>query len=99
MTTSQGILHYHVEDREPTITLDTEASLTADYDNYSLFLGGTEVAFSAAFAISGHTLTIAAPKVQRVGVTDGERGNKRVDELKLQCNASSGDDELTFTYV
>jgi len=93
---SAGVLHYVVAGREPKISLDTEARTGGA--PFAAMLAGTEAAFSLALEdATGNSLTIAAPKVQYVGIGDEEREGILIDPVDLQCNASSGDDELTFT--
>lgn len=96
-TGTEGIAYYTVVGRNPQITIDTEARLTSDLDTYGLLTTPTEAAFSAVLTRGANTFTIAAPKAQRVMVTDGDRNGVRLDEITLDCNASSGNDSLSFT--
>jgi hypothetical protein len=94
-----GLAHCLVGEREPLIDLDPEARTVAQHDAYGLLLTGTTAAFSWALVSGDYTLTIAAPRVQRTEVKDEMRGKRRTHPITLQCNASSGDDELTFAEV
>ncbi len=99
ITSTTGVLHTFVGARDPQIRLPHEARLVADGAPYADLIADTEEAFSLAFtdeAGSPKTLTIAAPKIQKIAVADGERNQKRLDDVTYRCNASSGDDELTF---
>ncbi|MCK4340289.1 MAG: hypothetical protein KAY37_01025 [Phycisphaerae bacterium] len=96
LATTVGVAHFLVSEREPRITLDPEARLVAQHDAFGLLLAGTEAAFNNVLTAGANTLTIAAAKCQRRAVNDEERDGRRIDALELQCNADSGDDELTF---
>lgn len=97
MDQTQGVAYFIHESIDPTITIDTEARKVADQDAYGLLLAGTTQAVSLAFPVSGSgTLTISAPAAQRMGITEGVRKPALVDELKLNCHVSSGDDALAI---
>lgn len=97
ITAAAGVLHMYIAARRPRITLDPEARSVANGAPFAALLAMTEAALALVFTdAAANTLTIAAPKAQRRGVKDGDRGGRRVDEVELGCNASSGDDELTF---
>lgn len=97
VTNTAGILCYDVVEQVPTISMDAEARLVAQLDQYGALLAGTEAALSISLASGANTLTIACPAVQRVTLTDGERGGKRVDNVVYQANVSSGDDAITIS--
>jgi hypothetical protein len=92
-----GIGYFVVTDRGPTFELDTEARLIANYNAYGLLLAATTAAFSFALASGTNTLTIEAPRAQRVEMSDGDRGGKRTDNTVFQCSVDDTDDEITFT--
>lgn len=96
VTATSGIHHCYITERAPTVTLDTEARKKADYDLFGPYLLGTEVALNIVLNNGSNTLTITAPKMQRIQVEDTERDGILLDSLTFQLNASSGDDELTF---
>jgi len=92
-----GISHYVITERDPIITLDSQADLVATNSVYAAWLAGTEVAFSLLVGgTSNNKFTIAAPKLQYREVSPGDRDGKLLHEVTGQCNASSGDDELTI---
>ena len=97
-----SILHYHTVDRKPEIKLDCEARTPALRDVFSLMLLGTPASMSYVcrdgFGATYHTLTIAAPALQRRSVTHGERNKVLVDEETFACTSTmiTGDDELTI---
>lgn len=88
-----------VTDRKPVGKVNPEAALVATKDNYGLWIAGTEEALSIALTDGTDTITVAAPKAQRVNVQEGDRNMIQTDEIDFQCNASAGDDELTITFA
>lgn len=96
-TATGGIRHFYVGSRDVTIKMATEAHTVANYDAYGLLLAGTTGALVLTLALGANTLAIAAPRLQRREISDGTRESARLDEVTFQANASSGDDELTFT--
>lgn len=104
-TSTYGYAYFTPVGRRPQIVLDTEARLKADLDLHGLITTPTEVAFSAVLTrvvgATTYSLSIAAPKAQRIQVDDGDRGGVRLDSITLDCNASAtaGNDSLTFTEI
>lgn len=92
-----GINHFYISDINPRVTIDCEATLVATLDQYGLLLGGTTAALSIVLTSGATTLTIAAPRVQRLEVGSGDRGGKLTNPITLACLNSSGDDALSFT--
>jgi len=92
-----GISHYFIESRRPTVTLDPEARLVSQNDQYGLLLSSTEQAMNIQIGDGTNTIMFSAPKAQRTQVGAEVRSNRWVDSLTLNLNASSGDDELTIT--
>lgn len=93
-----GISHYVITDRDPIITIDSQADLVATNDVYGAWLAGTEIAFSLLVGgTANNKFTIAAPKFQYREIAGGDRDGKLLHEATGQCNASSGDDEITIT--
>lgn len=97
VTRTGGVLCYLVSDRSPTVSLDLEARKISQSDAYGIMAAGTTAALNCVLATGTDTLTIAAPRLQRIDIQDGDRGGKLLDVHTFQCNVSSGDDELTFT--
>lgn len=97
LTATQGVSHFVITEREPTLTIDPEARLVASHDAFGGLLAGTTGAISLVLTADGETLTIAAPRAQRISVGTSARGLKATDPITLALHASSGDDELTFT--
>lgn len=98
-TLDSGIAHFFIVDREPTLTLDTEAHKIADFANWTDLLAGTTRAFSFTTTSGGHSVTFSAPAIQRMSIADEDRGGRIVDASVFQLCASSGDDELAITIV
>ncbi len=101
VTAASGIGHAYIASREPVIEFAPEARLCNVIDDYAGLLASTQVAFQAILKTSdGVTaVTIDAPAVQRASVVDAEREGLRTRDIQLQCNASAGDDELSFTFA
>ncbi len=97
ITSADGVLHTMVTEREPKFTVDPEARKVADNDAYGLMLAGTTGALVLTLTTGNGSLAIAAPRMQRLTISDDDRGGKLVDGIVFGLNASSGDDELTFT--
>ena len=87
--------------RRPTINLDPEARTVTNENVYGKWLSGNEEALSVAVTDGTDTITIAAPKTQRVNVQEGDRNEIETDQIELQCNksAAAGNDELSITFA
>lgn len=92
-----GVSHFYISEFEPRVTIDCEAALVATLDQYGLLVAGTTAALSIVLTSGATTLTIAAPRVQRLEVATGDRGGKMTNPITLACLNSSGDDALNFT--
>lgn len=100
----EGVLHYVITDRAPTIEIDPElasvSSLGIDLDA----LLGTELAVAwlytqpAANSVNARTFTFNAPKCQVTAHPMSERNGIAVYNLTLALNKSAepGDDEFTL---
>lgn len=93
-TTASGILYAYVQSWKHRITIDTEARLVAQLDNYGLMLAGTEHALSLGVTDGTHGITISAPKMQRRKISPGVRDGILTHELEFACNMSTGDDDM-----
>lgn len=96
LTSAGAIAHFLVGEIEPKLTMDPEARLVADADQYGLFLAGTTAAVVVALTNGANTLTITAGAAQRTKVNDDTRGKRKVDTLNLGCRITNGDDALTL---
>lgn len=94
---TSGYLHAVVDSRKPTVTLDFEAALVADYTPFATLVAGTSAALSIVFSNGTNTITFAAPALQYASVGTGSRGGRLTDPATFRCAASSGDDELSIT--
>jgi hypothetical protein len=100
----EGILHYAVTDRAPTIEIDPEKEAISTLDFAIDDLLGTEVAIAwvftqpAANSINARTFTFSAPKAQIKTCAEGERNGLSIYNLTLGCNrsAEAGDDEFSL---
>ena len=89
-----------ITDRNTKGSMNPESRLVATEDVFGLWIAGTEEALSISVADAQDTIVIAAPKVQRVNVQEGERNGLQIDQIEFQCNksAAAGNDELTITF-
>lgn len=97
LTDAAGLAHCYIGARGPMLSVDPEAALVATHDAFGLLVAGTTGAVSIVLTCTAGTLTIGAPRAQRVKVQTGSRGAKATDDIELQLNHSSGDDEISFT--
>jgi hypothetical protein len=89
-----------VLDRRVVGSMNPESQLVASNDHFGKWLSGTEEALSMVFDDGTDEITIAAPKVQRTNIQEGDRGGLQVDQIEFQCNksAAAGNDELTIAF-
>jgi hypothetical protein len=92
-----GIAYFHAADRDVTLAIDPEADTVAGEDFYGEWLAGTEKAVSLAIVGVDDTFTFAIPALQYRQLPDTEREGILAHDITGQCNASSGDDEVTLT--
>ena len=103
--TQAGFKSGLIVNRKPTITLNPEAQLVADYDVYGNWLLGKEAAFSTSFdsllaSTQTASMVLAAPKAQVVNVQEGDRNNLVTDEIELQLNRNGTniDEDVSITF-
>ncbi len=99
---AEGYVSAIIADRNPTGTLNPEATLVATNDAYGDWLSSTEQALSISVTGGGdgNTLAFAAPKLQFQNVQEGDRNGIQTDDITFQLNrsAATGDDEFTLTF-
>lgn len=95
-TTANRVLHAWLSRGAPTVEIEFESQLVADWDAYGHHLAGTATALNLVITDGSNTLTITAPKMQPIQLRDSQNGPARMRTATYQCCASSGDDELTF---
>jgi hypothetical protein len=90
---SEGYDACRVADGHPTIEIDPDLLVTDDVDWHSRVTSNTTGAFSG---VMGKNMTLSAPAAQRVGnpANPGERQGHLTDQIRLECQRSSGNDEL-----
>jgi hypothetical protein len=98
-TTDSGFAAAVITSRRPVFSLDPEAKLVATDDRYGRWLASTTQAFSYAVEDADDSITFAAPAVQIMNVTPGERGNLITDNTELLCVASGTDPEFSITFA
>jgi len=88
-------------ERAVEISFDAEMSTVAAHDWYGRLRDGTEGALSLAIgSTAGNRFTISCPKLQYVGIAEGERDNAAVVNITARANrsAAAGDDELSILF-
>lgn len=85
--------------RRPTLRLDPEGQLVANYDAFGKLIANTEEAITWSAGSSGNRVQASYPKCQIVEAPGLDRSGKRCDNLLFQLNrsAASGDDEYGHT--
>lgn len=86
--------HFVVADRDVTMSFDPEDSTSYLFNTKWGAL--TEMAHTLTLVDSGGTITITCPKVQYKEIKSGDRDGLKTNDIVCQCNASSGNDELTL---
>jgi hypothetical protein len=99
IATLSGFSHAIVTDRTPTFTFDPEAQLIADEDVYGEWIASTTRALSCQFQNATDRVTIAAPAVQRMTITNGDRDGIRTDNQTLQCCRDGSNAEFSITFA
>ena len=97
-TAAKAIQRYQVEDGNPTLKLDPEARLVADYDAFGLLLaGGEHAVVLTAVDGAGNNVAFSMPRAQRLSVQGASRDKKRVDEVAFACPGGSADAGIVIT--
>lgn len=97
ITLATALQLYQVEGGAPMLKLDPEARLVAHYDSYGLLLSGEVVPVQLVLTDGTNTTTIDLPACQRLGVTDGAREEKRLDEVEFECQKDSSGVDFKLT--
>jgi hypothetical protein len=98
---AQGYRNCVIVDRNPTCTLNPEATLVATRNWQTLIKSSTQEALSIAIGTVTHNIvTIGAPKAQAVkGNSVADNKIRRRDVMLRLCrSAAAGDDDLTITF-
>jgi hypothetical protein len=93
-----GICMAAITDRNPKISIDSEATLVSDNNIYGIATATTHAAFSLTLG----AVAIAAPAVVPKLPTEGERDGLETDDTDLiLCGhtTDTGDDEWTITFT
>jgi hypothetical protein len=98
-TAASGVAYFYTPDAKPMLSIDPEAQKVADYDFYGLWAASTEAAILLIAKNATDQCTISIPKLQYREVTEGERTGKFIYEINGQCNHSSGNDAVSFTFA
>jgi hypothetical protein len=96
---ASGYEHFHVQSRQPTMTLDPEASLVATHNAFGLLMAGTSQAMEGTLTRGDFDLVISSALAQRQTVEPGDRNGKATEALNLWLLNSAGDDDLYFEEV
>jgi hypothetical protein len=100
MDSTTGLEYAIISDRDPDGTLDPERVAKATYDPYTLVTNSTQEALQFTVgSAGGNTLTFDMPKVQVIGVPDGERDSIAIWPLNVKFRRDTGDDEFVITHA
>lgn len=88
--------YFAVLDYDPTLTIDPEEYLVADYDYHGVWLAGTRAEVSMPISDGTDKITITCPKVQCKELTDAEREGLKTLDWVGQCQHSSGNDSVSI---
>jgi len=96
---ADGFAHFIVgAGRNWTWQIDPEVDAQATWDPVAISDAGTEGEASMVLTDGKVTVTIVAPACEILPPNMGVRGEKLIwDGLTLQCNVTTGDDEITLT--
>ena len=97
---ASGFCSAVIGNRRTTGSMNPEASLVADNDNYGDWLGRTEQALGLQLGSGVNRVDIDAPKLQFTNTQEGDRNNIKIDTIEFQLNrsAAAGDDDLTIDF-
>lgn len=99
-TSAEGILHYYVSNRAPTLTIDPQRVALATYNWDAKRRARTLIAVSLTIGASvGNKFIFTAPKAQVQEHADGDREGVSTSQVKLLLTPDSGDDEFSITCV
>lgn len=97
---SSGYAAAIITDRAVTGTINPEMEAAGTVNNYSIWTAMTEEALAFDLENATDKFAIAAPKLQRINVQQGDRNGVVTDEISFACNrsAAAGNDEFTITF-
>jgi len=89
-----------ITDRNIEVSFDAEMTSVSAHDWYGKLRDGTEAALSLQMGgTAGNRFTIACPKLQYIGATEGERDNKAIVNVTARANRdSAGNDEFSILF-
>lgn len=94
---TSGYASVFLGNRNPTCNFLVEKPLVATKDWYGILKAGTEANISIALTGSaGNIITITAPKMQVVNVTEQDEGGKAMLSIDGKLNLNAGDDEFSI---
>lgn len=96
---AQGASYGIITDRTPTFTIDPEASVIAGNDIWGDWTAATTRALSLQFEDAADSITFAAPAVQRMTISNGDREGLRLDTQTLQCCRDGANAEFSITFA
>jgi hypothetical protein len=99
-----GILSYLITGRAPSGSIDPEMELVADHDFMGKLVSGATGRFYVELPSddTAEKITIAAPRIQYSGISDGDRAGIAVAQTEfalLTSGVSAGDDELQIAMI
>jgi hypothetical protein len=100
ITKTAGYIAAVITDRKFEGNIDPEAKLVASSDVFGNWIAGTEAALSCAVGSGGNAITIAAPAIQYMKITEGDRNGIQTHGLDFMCmqNGATPDTEVTIAF-
>lgn len=105
-STESGFISALVTDRYPKVTMNPEAMLVADDDQFGHWLDADEYALTFGFtgpegASSDGTFVFNAPKAQCLNMQEGERNLLAINDMEfgINKNANAEDEDFTLTFT
>jgi hypothetical protein len=96
----EGATHGIITDRTPTFTIDPEATVASGNDIWADWITPTTHALSLNVNDNiADQVTFAAPAVQRMTISNGDREGLRIDQQTLQCCRDGANAEFSLTFA
>lgn len=100
MSKASGFISTIIGNRRPVGNFVVEKELVATKDWYGIWKAGTESTLSLVLgATAGNILTVTAPKVQIMNITEQDDGGIKKLSIDVKFNLSAGDDELSLAFT
>jgi metal-dependent HD superfamily phosphatase/phosphodiesterase len=96
----EGATHAIITDRTPTFTIDPEATVATGNDIWADWFSADTNALSLNIDDGEmDQVTFAAPAVQRMTISNGDREGLRIDQQTLLCCRDGANAEFSITFA